>query len=420
VILICLMGARWSHTGGGSAHHAALPPWSYACTLHPPRLEPGGFGAAVALSEGRLWIGPSRDADLGEGPPQVWALGLAAGEPGCERGPPIAIVHPQGDRHAAFGAAISACGDGALIGAPAAGCRNRSLGCGAGEAWLAHVGTSQPVRLEPLFPLGSTVHAEAGAGFGSAVALSERWAIVASPRADSGHFDSGAVDIFDRADHLRHRIRLLPSQPGLSGWFGASLTLQEDWLAVGEPGAASNTHATGCVHMFHFTLGAWRLHSSWRAPASANGWYGATVALAGEVLLVGSPLGQGAVTQLELKDDTWRLVRVVSPERGAAGFGIALAADSRTATAIIGSSADGFAAPFGGTAWSMDLLCGRLQRLPCPAPSEDQGLGAGVALRGAVAAVASGGDPELSPPAPGLVHILGRCHHSWVTTPGSH
>ncbi len=409
------MGARWSHTAGGSAHHAALPPWSYACTLHPPRLEPGGFGAAVALSEGRLWIGPSRDADLGEGPPQVWALGLAAGESGCVRDPPVAIAHPLRDRNAAFGAAISACGGSALIGAPAAGCRVRALGCGSGEAWLCDLTLGPPGALELLMPLGSSAHTEAGAGFGSAVALSERWAVVASPRADSGHFDSGAVDVYDRSNHLRHHTRLLPSQPSLSGWFGASLALQGDWLAVGEPGAARSTHASGCVHMFHLTHGEWRLHSSLRAPASAIGWYGATVALAGEGLLVGAPLGHGVVAQLELKDDAWRLIRVASPERGPGGFGIALAADARSATAIIGFSADGYAAPFGGAAWSWDLRSGRLQRLPCPTPSADQGLGAGVALDGAVAVVASGGDPELSPPAPGMVHVLRRSPNALVT-----
>jgi hypothetical protein len=456
-------------TAGPTAHTGTA--WQAACTIYPPPpAQPGQFGAAVAMSEGRLWIGPARDADLGVGPPQVWALGLAAPcEPAAGgRAPAIVrIDHPRGDHSAAFGASIAALDACAVVGAPAAGCDSGA--CNRGEAWLVEL-VEQDRHKDAPHPLLTALEPpqlDAGDAFGTAVALCDRWIVVASPHATEGALHCGRVDVFRRSyaasghAHARHHVRIVPPSPEASAWFGASVAISNDWLAVGEPGrdrtgdsdarACAHEHGreqeheqidAGAVHLYHRNGDSWILHSSLRAPASAVGWHGATVALAGEFLLVGAPIAarcpstkgaaspsRGVVSLYRLQSHasapTWRLERSFAPSSDGHGFGCSLATvphDSSVAASmshaavahvgntlplvVVGSIADSLVAPYGGAAWMLDLESGSVERLPCPDPREDEGLGRGVAASAEWVAVSVGGNPEQSPPAPGRVHLL--------------
>lgn len=397
-------------TGAGALALAPheQPPWRWHGAVEPPAPVPGAFGAAVAMSEGRLWIGPCQDRDLGQGPPQVWALGLATGTW-------TAVELPTLDRTAGFGLALAACGASAVIGAPTAGCKEGA--CHTGDAWLAHVtsvgqdsGQDEAALLGHLAPPVP----EPGAQFGAAVALDERWLAVASPWATVNHtLHAGCVDVLDRTHQNKHVARLFSPRPCVSGHFGAALAMQDGTLLIGEPGAAgpaapgTTPPRDGAVHEAVLRSGRWSVQSSLRAPAGALGWYGASLALAGDDLLVGAPRAGAVVHLVRATTATgpWRVVHLLQPPAPAAGFGCAVALN-HAGTALIGASADSHAARFGGSAWLTDLATGAVQPAPLPGPQADQNLGAGVALWNGWGAVASAGNPEDSPPAPGLVHLL--------------
>jgi hypothetical protein len=263
-----------------------------------------------------------------------------------------------------------------------------------------------------LWPRSNPTSSEAGAAFGQAVAMSERWIVVASPRADAGAFDAGAVDIYDRQHQDECVARQFAPRPSASGWFGSAVAVDGNWLAIGEPGHDGPAQNSGCVHLYAWNNGAWTYCESLRAPASAIGWHGAAVALAGDVLLVGAPLAQradgarGVVVAYRLRGGAWTLERTIAPSADGHCFGSAVCISADGLRAGIGSSADSAQASFGGAAWVSDLGSGALQRVRCPAPAHDQGLGAGICMGRDILVVASHGDPELSPPAPGIVHVL--------------
>lgn len=274
----------------------------------------------------------------------------------------------------------------------------------------------------------------AGAAFGTAVALSPRWVAVGAPRAHAGAWNAGAVDVYERLPEapggdahsvtVKHVARIQSPRPEASARFGAALAVSGEWLAVGEPGATGHAMQAGCVHLYRWRGDRWALQTSLRAPASAVGWHGASVALAGDVLLVGAPLAErlasiggahafrGAVCEYRrTRDGTaspghWRLRRTFTPAEDGHGFGCAVAIDARAGMAVIGSSADSTHASYGGAAWAVCLASGTVTRLPCPAPGDDEGLGAGVACAEGLAVIALGGNPERSPPPPGRVHLL--------------
>lgn len=389
-----------------------------ACVLHPPVPVAGAFGAAVSWAEGRLWVGPARDWDVGVGPPQVWALSLAADSP-CTVASAECVHHPARDSGSGFGQALAAHGAVAVVGAPHAGCAQRQ--CAAGEAWLVQLrspGAAQLTELHARYP-------QAGAGFGAAVAIGERWIAVGAPAASDTAFRAGAVEVFERVPTppggepaLRWVARITSPDAQSSARFGAAVALDADTLAIGEPGWNGENLDEGRIHIYMWQGEAWRHHSTLRASAGAMGWHGASLALAGEVLLAGAPNAarasdggpswahRGVVVLYRRRQGQWRVERIVAPARQGHGFGSALAMDPVAGLAVVGASADSSSAPYGGGAWVVHLATGDLRPLHLGAVHEHEGAGAGVALAGGVAIVGLMGPPEASPPPAGRVLVV--------------
>ncbi len=468
--------------------------WALLHQVPAPRPVAGAFGAAISLSEGRLWVGPSRDLDVGEGPPQVWALDLsevagrvaangvpaggnapwhgadprtgsdprtgtahgaiagANGGVGGGRGdvfaaalpvpPAAAIDEPKLDRRAGFGLAVAAAGDMCVVGAPHWGCLRQ--GCDMGQAYLvssdhAVDGAGAGWRLDEI----ACPEPEPASEFGAAIAFDGATLVVASPRADAGANDSGAVDIYRVGPapgrNVTHVVRLRAPHPQRSAHFGASVAVSGDWIAIGEPGFDGATANEGAVHMALRTSEGWRIQASLRAPAGAVGWYGASVALAGVDLLIGAPTARrehapesvpsarGSVVRAALLQGHWRATEVLCPGRAteANGFGQALALHAPWA--IVGAPGDDALGEATGSAWVLDLNTNRMLPLRPAVAKPGQRFGAGVTLGFTravpgglpprlIAAVANGHDPE-RPMAPGEVSIYGpvtpaRAFHS--------
>lgn len=171
-----------------------------------------------------------------------------------------------------------------------------------------------------------------------------------------GSFQSGAVYLyrFDGAAWTREAKLVLPNGEGapISVYrFGESVALGDGFLVVGS-GNASNPsdpdgdYASGAAFVFERDGGAWSLSATLRnedMEAQVNEYFGATVGVAGDAVLVGAPNedgpeteGRGAVYVFEKPGDRWtQTAKVTAPAAGPERFGALLAAER--GRAVVGS-----------------------------------------------------------------------------------
>lgn len=127
--------------------------------------------------------------------------------------------------------------------------------------------------------------------FGSSVSLKGNSLVIGAPGADALSTDSGVVSIYERNNNGDNKWGEVKRLSGLSGFtgFGTSVSLDNDVLAVG----SVIYDKIGAVHVFYRNLGGinnWG-HVTTLLPNRRNegGGFGATVALSGDVLVVGAP-----------------------------------------------------------------------------------------------------------------------------------
>lgn len=373
------------------------PRWRPIRTEIPARPVSGAFGPAVAVTEGRLWIGPARDMDVGDGPPQVTAVGIRAGF-GLPSFDPVMVEHPAAARNAGFGLALAAAQGICVVGSPHAGCHERR--CDSGQVHLVAHDHDGSWSVDEI----TCPDADPASEFGAAVATDGRIIVVGSPRADSPERDSGAVDIFEVGPPPVHAVtfitRLRPPAPRMSGRFGAAVAVDSDWIAIGEPGAGETYPRAGVVHLAHRSAEGWKIESSLRAPAGAVGWFGTSVALAGCELLVGAPIARavgsniscGSVVHLTLKGRTWLQQRIITAPAGIAGDAFGMSVALRNGWAAVGAPGtdfptsaartvtDDITGEDAGVAWAIELRSLAMQRLTARIPRAGDGFGAGLAF----------------------------------------
>jgi hypothetical protein len=200
--------------------------------------------------------------------------------------------------------------------------------------------------LQPLFPSDA-----AQRGFGYAVDISGRWAMVVSPGTSivESPYQRGSVFVFAQGPRQEwvQRQRLRPPL-GPSGTFWAGAVAMERRTAVIGGEEAGHLHGEGqhgllgVVHVYQLGPGQRWAHSA-RIPSPASaigGRFGESVALSGDRLLVAAneeDEGAGAVYVFERRGGEWLLdARLEAPVRAVReyfGTGMALIDDM----AIIGT-----------------------------------------------------------------------------------
>ncbi len=160
---------------------------------------------------------------------------------------------------------------------------------------------------------------------------------------------AGAVYVYVRAeDSWRQQAYLKASNPGADDWFGTSVSLSGDTLAVGALGESSaragvnptqpdnaDAHWSGAVYVFRRVDDLWSQEEMIKASnAAENASFGKRVALSGNVLAVTAP-GEstgvkysGAAYLFSRERDRWaeqRIIKVPEPEdRDSFGTSLAL------------------------------------------------------------------------------------------------
>ena len=169
--------------------------------------------------------------------------------------------------------------------------------------------------------------------FGQVVAASADYVVVSAPLEDAGPQDAGAVYVYRTRDGSRLRTIAHP-QPQALSHFGSSLALDGDLLVVGAPAQdVAAIQDAGAAYVFDLRSGA--LLSTLTKPGGLAGDnFGASVALSGSRVVVGAP-----------GDDT-----------GAINTGAAFVLAARTGSLI--------------------------QRLPNPTPTASEAFGSSLAVEG--------------------------------------
>lgn len=160
-------------------------------------------------------------------------------------------------------------------------------------------------------------HGHPSDNFGNSVAISGDRLVVGAPFEDSGargvdgnrddetSQDSGAAYIYVRKNGVwSEEAYVKASNTGPYDWFGFSVSLRGDWLAVGAPyecGGATNINgqeddegapSSGAVYLFTRGASGWTQVAYVKRPPTASAsraWFGMHVTLADHQLAVGAP-----------------------------------------------------------------------------------------------------------------------------------
>jgi len=130
---------------------------------------------------------------------------------------------------------------------------------------------------------------QADAKFGRSLSLDGNWLAVGAYQSDSGATDSGSVNIFEwTGSAWTHRQTLTAPTPSERVYFGQSVLVSGDLLAVGAPGTGQSS---GTVYVYRRSASTY----SWEATltpstGSAGDASGYSLAWSGSQLFIGAPL----------------------------------------------------------------------------------------------------------------------------------
>jgi hypothetical protein len=377
--------------------------------MRPPDAAAWQLGATVAMHADTLAVGPSHDWDLGQdhGGVRVFHMSGTRCEDAGE------IRHPAADTQAFFGAAIALDAHCLAVGAPHDG----TGGFQAGAVFVherATSGWSLPQQLQRPHPMSGDLA-------GSAVALDANTLVIGVPKADVEGLDTGAAEVFERVDGAwAHAATLTAPQPRVGALFGLSVAVDTNVILVGAPGDDAAGPVAGRVHVFERAASGWRWTCDVECPAGPRGWFGASVAAARGLMVIGAPRAlrsasgmaqaRGAAWLLERSGDSWTCGARLVPSSSAEGDSLGCSAATDGGTIVLGATADGAQGRLAGCAFAFTRRANgswSCQRLDPSSAQPASLIGHGVAVHGRRIAVGRLGDPEADP-APGEVTVFER------------
>ncbi|MEW8119854.1 MAG: cadherin-like beta sandwich domain-containing protein [Candidatus Thiodiazotropha sp.] len=226
-------------------------------------------------------------------------------------------LYPPGDL---FGRSVAISGDTLVVGAPQEG---SSASGGEDDNSATHAGAvyvftrSDGIWSQQAYLKAS--NAEAGDWYGTSVAISGDTLVVGAPGEDSSPRggednnwaeDSGAAYVFTRSAGIWSQQAMLKAKnpdedsiwihPGdTTDQFGESVAISDDTLVVGAPtedsstsGGADDNSTTdaGAAYVFTRSNGVWSRQAFLKASNSdVNDYFGTSVAISGDTLVVGAP-----------------------------------------------------------------------------------------------------------------------------------
>lgn len=226
-----------------------------------------------------------------------------------------------------FGRSVAISGDTVVVGAPI-------------DASTTNTGAAYVyVRSNGQWVVQTTLHGDDASiypQFGQAVAIDGDTVLVGVPYNIFGATPHpGAAYVFRRnGDTWTAGFKLTPSDGAAGDHFGASVALTGDTALVGAPALGSDVlEHSGSAYVFQRTADGWTQQAKLTAgDASANAWFGTSVAIEGNTALVGSD-GRGAY-EFQRHGDAWnQQAKLAAGAFDGAGQSVAIAGD----TALLGA-----------------------------------------------------------------------------------
>jgi hypothetical protein len=290
---------------------------------------PGAFAASVAI-DGDTAIAGAPQEQIGSNAAQGAAYVYVRNGNVWEQ--QAKLTAPDGVRNDQFGSSVAVSGDIAIVGAiKASGSVDRNQGS-------AYVFTRNGTTWTLTHRLDTGPSGDAGDFFGCSIAFDGFTAVVGA----FGHDGyAGAVWVFVRdGDQWDAGTKLVANDSSAFSQFGASVSTAGNAIIVGAPGDYSSQ---GAAYVFQKDGPAWSLRAKLTArPAIANGGFGGSVAIDRDTALIGSTCAgsqcEGAVYVFARNaDDKWTQQTILTAsdthENDNFGASVALAGE----VAVIGA-----------------------------------------------------------------------------------
>jgi hypothetical protein len=329
--------------GAGLAHvfFEEQGAWSAQATLAPAAPSPG-FGTSVAVWADTALVGAPGDGGTA-GAVHVF---VRKEEAWSEE----AVLAPaDGALGDSFGASVALSGDTAVIGAPHAD--GAGVGSGAAYVFTRSLGVwTQRAKL-------AAAGGQTGDAFGASVAVFRDRALVGAPHADGAAPGSGVAYVFAETNGLwSEEAKLAPGDGAGMDELGAAVGLWEDTALVGASGHGS----TGAAYSYVRGQLGWMFDGKLTPPAASVAGFGASLAVAGNNVIVGSksgggPAPGGAAFLFKPDEQGWKFRKKLADgdPAGVDGYGVPVAVTEHRA--VVGAREDAEAAPGTGAAFAYRL-----------------------------------------------------------------
>jgi hypothetical protein len=279
-----------------------------------------------------------------------------------------------------------------------------------------------PCAVDRLDPLVASDR-EGGDFFGGAVAADGDWVVIGAYGEDALGFNAGAVYIyrFDGESWVEE-AKLLASDGQAGDEFGFAVDISGDAVLVGAPSADNPQNLSGAAYVFRYTGSGWVEEAKLLdAPAPFNGELGRSVALDGDLAVLGAPGRTGNAPQsgtavvFRKTQNDWT-VEAELKSTGAAssdffGRSVAVAGD----TILVGAFGDDETAPGAGAAYVFRNAGGWSQeaKLRADDGTASDFFGSAVALDGVRALIGARGE-SASMLAAGAAYVFAHDGAGWV------
>jgi hypothetical protein len=304
------------------------------------------FGCSISLSGDRLLVGSTGrdDATTNAGAAYMYERQSGVWVETAK------LTASDAALQGAFGSSVALDGDRAVIGA-----RNNSLAFVPGAAYVFELQGGAWVETAKL-----TSGITSEDWFGYAVALSGDRALIGAPLEDAPPLDrSGAAYVYDlQGAAWVQTARLVASDPGDLDRLGLSVALDGGVAVAGAYWDAVPTLDAGSVYVFELAGSSWSETAKLiSADPGTPDWFGYSLSLVGDVLVVGVPNDQnytGSVEVFQQTGGTWQAGPILyASDAAMSQFGFAVDYDGTTA--VIGAPTHSGAASNGGATYVFGL-----------------------------------------------------------------
>ncbi|XHC25748.1 MAG: hypothetical protein ACFHWZ_02795 [Phycisphaerales bacterium] len=307
----------------------------------PADIQPNDFfGWDVAGTGQRLFVSALNSGFGSNETGSVYVFNLFTGQ---QLGELVGSDIAEGD---GFGLSIAASGSRLLIGAPT----DNTPAEEAGSAYVFNAGTNQQ-----LFKLTAS-DGTASDRFGTDVAVSGSLAVVGAPFADPLGSSSGAAYVFS-ATSGQQLQKLVPNDGAPQDWFGFAVAISGSLAVVGSPRDDDAGSISGSAYVFDAATGE-QLHKLTASDASEGDGFGDSVAISGNLVVVGSGSsaspGSAYVFDAETGQELYKLIASDGENGDALGYQVAVIGN-RTVCSALNHNGTGTAYVFDVTPCFADL-----------------------------------------------------------------